>query len=65
MIVLINLTGLNKIYWLPKIRRESDTECGIWYFDVRFLFCQISVFNKTLGKKLIVAMNDKHTWLPE
>ncbi len=62
MVILFNFTGLKKIYWLPSVRRENDTEIGIWYFDFRFLCGQVSIYNAKLGKKLIVAINDKHTW---
>jgi len=62
MVILFNFTGLSKIYWLPSVRRENDSVGGIWYFDLRFLCGQVTIYNMKMGKKMIVAINDTHTW---
>jgi len=62
MLILVNLTGLKKTYWLPSFKKDSCRESGIWYVDIKFLWVQVSLHNKKMGAALIQAISDEKTW---
>jgi hypothetical protein len=62
MLFIINLTGLKKTYWLPSFSKDSCRESGIWCVDIKFLWVQITIYNKKMGVALVRAVNDEKTW---
>ena len=62
MLIMMNLTGLKKTYWIPSFTGDSCRESGIWYVDIKFLWIQVSIYNKKMGVALIQAISDKKTW---
>jgi hypothetical protein len=52
MLILINMTGLERWYWLPSFARESDGD-GLWYWDVKWLGVQLSAHSKPMGCEMI------------
>ena len=60
MLIMINMTGLKKTYWIPSVERNKAD--GIWYVGVKFLFVQVIIFNKVLGGELMRVMSDEKTW---
>ena len=60
MLIMVNMTGLKKTYWIPSIRKDRSN--GLWYVDIKFLFVQFTVYNKELGSMFVRAISNDKTW---
>lgn len=58
MLIMINFTGLEKVYWLPNIRHNSDKE-GLWFIDLRFINFQIGCYSKEMGIAMIRKLKEQ------
>lgn len=56
MLVMINMTGLKKTYWLPEFEFHNDKD-GIWLWGFKFLFVDFSLFSKDAGHIFIQCAN--------
>ncbi len=57
MLILINLTGLRKTYWIPKFELHKEKKNWIW--GVKFLFIDFNIFSQTAGLAAIDILNGK------
>jgi hypothetical protein len=55
-VIVINFTGLKRIYWLPKIGCQYDS-LSLWYFDCRWLGVEWSVYSRAMAAHFIRALN--------
>lgn len=54
--LLINWTGLKKIYWVPEVKRRTD-HYNLWFTSFRFLGLEIVVYSKVMATEFIRRFN--------
>ena len=60
MLILINMTGLKKLYLIPRFKRHVIAELGWWSIEAKWLFVQTILFNKQSGHEAIQFMSAKY-----
>lgn len=60
MLILINMTGLKKTYFVPYFKRYTVAELGWWSIEAKWLFVQVLLFNKKSGHETIKFMSEKY-----
>jgi hypothetical protein len=58
MLIMCNLTGLKKFYFLPSPAFQKCAEHKLWYFDIKWLFVQLTIYNKVMGIEVIRKLSD-------
>lgn len=54
--IILNLTGLSRVYWLPSLDHQNDHH-GLWYWEMRFLGVEVIVYSKAMGTEFIRRLN--------
>lgn len=54
--ILLNWTGLARIYWVPSIKRKSDG-WGIWFCSVRWVGLEVVFYSKAMATEFINRLN--------
>jgi hypothetical protein len=57
MLIMINMTGLKKTYWIPSFKKNKSN--GLWYVDMKFLFVQFTIYSKEMGNMFIRTVSEK------
>jgi hypothetical protein len=60
MLILINLTGLNKFYFLPFFKVHKAEVEGWWCLDIKWTIIQLNLFNKAAGQDMIKFMSNNY-----
>ena len=56
MLVIINATGLNKLYLMPKIERSNNKK-GVWYWSITWLSVEFLLYSKAMGTRMIELLD--------
>lgn len=56
-VIVVNFTGLDRIYWLPKIEWRYDSR-ALWYFDCRWLGVECSVYCRMMATAFVRRLNE-------
>lgn len=51
MVFLLNLTGIDRVYWLPWWKFQTDG-AGLWYFDLKWLGVQFMIYSRQMGEEI-------------
>lgn len=54
--IVVNLTGLKRFYWIPYVERSSDG-FGLWYASVRWLGVEVIAYSKEMATEFIQRLN--------
>ena len=54
------MTGLKKVYLIPRFKRHTVVENGWWSVEAKWLFVQAILFNKKSGNDAIQFMSAKY-----
>ena len=56
MLVIINATGLNKLYLMPMIERSNNKK-GVWYWSITWLSVEFLLYSKAMGTRMIELLD--------
>lgn len=56
MLIIINATGLKRLYLMPRIEYNNDKK-GVWYSSVTWLFVEFVLYSRTMGSRMIEVLN--------
>jgi len=57
MLIILNMTGLEKIYWAPKIEYQHSLSAKIWYATIRWFGIEFCIYNKKMGAEIVRRIN--------
>lgn len=58
--LFLNLTGLNRFYWWPKVEHQYDRTGlvhGLWYWSFKWLGVEVVAYSTTIAREFIRRLN--------
>ncbi|MDR3582463.1 MAG: hypothetical protein P4L67_04290 [Candidatus Pacebacteria bacterium] len=56
MLLVINMTGLDRTYWTPEFERRSDGD-GLWYATAKWLCVEVTIHSREMGAEVVRRFN--------